>query len=82
MDEAVDNGKYIETSDTTNADLKRFREFIYRNLKDKKYYDDMHPVSNIPACFFDTAKTHKFNAIEEINVDDLKLRLIIDQRGT
>ena len=32
--------------------------------------------------FFATAKTHKFDTIEGINVKDLKLRPIIDQTGT
>ena len=42
----------------------------------------MCPVSNRPAWFFVTAKTHKFKSLEEINVDQLKLRPIIDQTGT
>ena len=42
----------------------------------------MLPVSNKPAKFSVTAKTHKFNSIEEINVDKLKLRPIIDRTGT
>ena len=39
-------------------------------------------VSNQPARFFATTKTHKFDTIEDINVKDLKLRPIIDQTGT
>ena len=42
----------------------------------------MCPVSNPPARFFPTAKKHKFKSLEEINVDQLKLRPIIDQTGT
>ena len=42
----------------------------------------MRPVSNQPVRFFVTAKTHKFKSLEEINVDQLKLRPIIDQTGT
>ena len=42
----------------------------------------MRPISNQPARFFATAKTHKFNRIEDINIQDLKLRPIIDQTGT
>ena len=42
----------------------------------------MCPVLIQPARFFATAKTHKPNTIEEINVEHLKLRLIIDQTGT
>ena len=42
----------------------------------------MRPVSNQPARFFVTAKTHKFKSLEKINVDQLKLRPIVDQTGT
>ena len=42
----------------------------------------MRPVSNQPARFFATTKTHKFKSLEEINVDELKLRLIIDLADT
>ena len=42
----------------------------------------MRPISNQPVRFFATAKTHKFNKIEDINIQDLKLRPIIDQTGT
>ena len=46
-----------------------------------RYYET-RPVSNQPAIFFVTAKTHKFTSLEEINTDQLKLRPIIDQTGT
>ena len=39
----------------------------------------MRLISNQPTRFFASAKTHKFNKIEDINIQDLKLRLIIDQ---
>ena len=42
----------------------------------------MRPVSNEPARFFVTAKTHKFKSLEEINVDQLKLRPISNQTGS
>ena len=42
----------------------------------------MRLVSNQPARFLATAKTHKFKSLEKINVDPLKLRPIIDQTGT
>ena len=57
-------------------------KFRYRNFRDTECYDDIYPVSNQPACFFATAKTHEFNSIEEINVDDLKLHPITDQTGS
>ena len=39
-------------------------------------------VSNQPARFFATAKTHKFDDYSSINVKNLKLRPIIDQSNT
>ena len=59
-----------------------FQDFLYRQFYKTKYYDGMRPVSNQPARFLATAKTHKFDTIEDINVKDLKLRRIIDQSGT
>ena len=37
---------------------------------------------NAPAKLYGTAKTHKFNDISEITVDNLKFRPIIAQTGT
>ena len=42
----------------------------------------MRPVPNQPAKFFATVKTHKFKNIEDIHVEELKFRPIIDQTGT
>ena len=42
----------------------------------------MRPSSNQPARFFATAKTHKFDNFKDINIENLKLRPIIDQTGT
>ena len=81
ISEGVSKGKYVGTVDSTHKDLKHFQEFLYRHFYKTKY-DGMHPVSNQPACFFTTAKTHKLNTIEDINVKDLKLRPIIVQTGT
>ena len=36
----------------------------------------MRPVANQPAKLFTTAKTYKFNDIEDINVEKLKFRPI------
>ena len=38
----------------------------------------MDPKSNQPAKIYATAKTHKFNGIDEVNTNDLKFK-IIDQ---
>ena len=42
----------------------------------------MRPVSNQPECTYATAKIHKFNSLDDINVDNLKFRPIISQIGT
>ena len=51
-------------------------------IDDDIYQGKYLETSNQPARFFGTAKTHKFNQIEDINIRDLKLRAIIDQTGT
>lgn len=38
--------------------------------------------SNQPAGFFTTAKTYKFNNIEDINIQDFKLQSVNDQTYT
>ena len=45
-------------------------------------YHEMHPVSNQPARFSVTAKTHKFKSREKINVDQLKLCPISNHTST
>ena len=42
----------------------------------------MLPSSHQAARFFATAKTHRFENINDITIDNLKLRPIIDQTGT
>ena len=41
----------------------------------------MRPVSNQPGRFFATAKAHKFPSLNDITVENLKLRLIINLIG-
>ena len=82
IDDGISQGKYVETVDNTHQDLKHFQNFLYRHFYKTEYYDKMRPISNQPARFFATAKTHKFNKIEDINIQDFKLRPIIDQTGT
>ena len=82
INDGISKCKYVETVDSTHKDLKHFQDFLYRHFYKTKYYDGMRPISNQPARFFATAKTHKFDTIENINVKDLKLRPIIDQTGT
>ena len=42
----------------------------------------MTPDSNQPRRYFATAKTHKFESFDDINIENLRLRPIIDQTGT
>ena len=82
IDEGISKGKYVETVDSTHKDLKQFQDFLYRHFYRTKYFDGMRPISNQPARFFATAKMHKFDTIQDINIKDLKLRPIRDQTGT
>ena len=42
----------------------------------------MRPTSNQPARIYATAKTHKFENVNDINIEELKFRPIIAQNGT
>ena len=42
----------------------------------------MRPVSNQPGHIYATAKTHRFNSLDDINVNNLKFRPVISQIGT
>ena len=42
----------------------------------------MRPVSHEPGKLYATAKTHKFNSLDDITVDNLQVRPIISQIGT
>ena len=78
----ITEGKYIETSGNTLCDLKRFQDFLYRHLYKHKDYEARHPRSNQLGRCFATSKTHKFESTENILLESLKLRPIIDQTGT
>ena len=70
----MQQGKYIETRNTTQSQLKNFQDFIYRHFKKSEHYDQMRPVSNQPGRFFATAKTPKFtntNADTNANYEDV-----------
>ena len=41
----------------------------------------MYPQNNQPAKLYETAKTHKFNNINEFKKEKLKFRPISDQMG-
>ena len=76
ISQGTSKDKYVETVDSVHKDLKHFQDFLYRHFYKTKYYDGMRPVSNQSVLFFDTAKTHKFDTIEDINVKGLNLDLL------
>ena len=45
ISEGIVAGKYIETVDNTHKHLKRFQNFLYRNLNKHEQYEIMRPKS-------------------------------------
>ena len=82
IETGIQDGKYQRTEDATHKNLHNFQTFLYNNFRTHKQYQNMRPVSNQPGRFFATAKTHKFENYNDITVETLKLRPIIDQTGT
>ena len=80
VDKGVKNGINTPTEDNTLNDLRKFQEFLRKNFKDKfARYKDMGPVFNQPECKYAIAKTHKFNSLDDLNIDNLKFRPIFSQ---
>ena len=82
IDDGIVEGTYVETTGNTLKKLSRFQDFLYRNFRNCERYKDMKPDSNQPERLCGTAKTHKFEFLEDITVANLKFRPIIDQTGT
>ena len=82
IESGIEDGTYEESEDTTVEDLKHFKDFLYRNFKSHPKYHKMLPKSHRPARMYGTAKTHKFDSYDQITVENLKLRPIMDQSGT
>lgn len=68
IDQGVNKGTCKKAEDTTLQDLKKIQDFLYRNFCTYEHYKFMYPLSNQPAKFYGTAKTHKFSNIQEINL--------------
>ena len=82
INDDISKGVYVtEENDNTLTELKLFQNFIYRNFKKHEKYKEMSPISSQPARLFAIAKTHKFTDIKRINMNDLKLRPILDLSG-
>ncbi|XP_066924595.1 uncharacterized protein [Clytia hemisphaerica] len=82
IDKGIQDKVYEPTTDTTLDDLKLFQSFLYRNFSKYKHYQEMYPSSSQPARLYGTAKTHKCEHLNDINLNDLKFRPIIAQTGT
>ena len=82
LDEGIKRGIYEPSIDMTKHDLDTFQRFLYRNFKNHPSYDKMRPKSSQPARLYATAKTQKFNNLDEITFEKLKFRPIVAQTGT
>ena len=82
LHEGIKRRTYEWSIDMTKQDLETFQSFLYRNFKNHPSYDKMRPKSNQPAMLYATAKTQKFNNLDEVTVGKLKFRPIVDQTGT
>ena len=83
INDGISKGMYVvEENENTLTELKSFQNYVYRHFKKHEKYKEMRPTSSQPARIFTTAKTNKFTDIKQININDLKLRPIIDQTGT
>ena len=82
INEDILEGKYIEAVDNTHKDLKRFQDFLYRNLNKLEQYENNCQKSNQHCRFFAATKTYKFDLVNGIILDQLKFCPIIDQTGT
>ena len=78
----IREGVYEDTQDTTQEDLHNFRTFLGNHFQKSAFYKDIWTDKNMPGRLFCTAKTHKFSDVNEIRVEGLKLRPIIDQSNT
>ena len=58
---------------TALGDLKKFRDLLRQNFKDKSNrYKDMRPMSNQPGKFYATVKTYKFDSLKNIIIQKMK----------
>ena len=72
IDVGIMKGTYVETTDNTLKELSRFQDFLHRNFHSYERYKDIQPDSNQAARLYGTAKTHKFENLEDITVTNLK----------
>ena len=83
LNDEISKDIYAPTEDAALSNLKLFQDCLRRNFKDKyDKYEEMRAASHEPGKLFATAKTHKFNLLDDIAIDNLKFRPIISQIGT
>ena len=83
INDGIGKGVYVvQENDNTLTELKSLQNFIYRNFKKHEKYKEMRRTSIQPARIFTSAKTHEFANVKQTNINNLKLRPIIDQTGT
>ena len=83
IDEGITNETYAPITGSTFSYHKKFQNFLRRSFKDKfTHYRDMRPGSYQSCSLYATAKTLKFNSLDEITVENLKFRLIISELAT
>ena len=82
MINGIQQGKQKETDDNILKRLGSVQSFLYRHFKNSPHYRQTLPSLHLSARFFATSKTSKFENINDITIDNLKLRPIIDQIGT
>ena len=70
IDGGIMKGTNIETNDKTLKELSQFQDFLYTNFH--KYERYMQPDSNQPARLYGTAKTHKFETVEDITLANMR----------
>ena len=82
LNEGIKRGTYERSTDMTKQDLETFQSFLYWNLKNHPSCDKMRSKSSQPARWYATAKTHKFNILDDVTVEKLKFRRIVNQAGS
>ena len=66
IDEGIMKGTYVETTNNTLKELSQFQDFLYGNSHNYERYKDTQTDSNQSVRLYRTAKTHKFQTLENI----------------
>ena len=69
IQDSISKGTYEIKQEDTLQNVKCFQDFLRRNVNDYEHYKEMYPKSNQPARTYSTAKTQKFNNINEMNLN-------------